>query len=104
MASDWPHTFLQPGCFCLAYLIQLHSEMSDSASVSDLRPPLIHDSITLDHTGRDLVTTYSLGMPLILLPLHRISLLGFLCKAYTLSSVNGPASLSKSSVSRFVLL
>ena len=20
MASDWPHTFLQPGCFCLAYI------------------------------------------------------------------------------------
>ena len=21
MASDWPRTFLQPGCFCLAYVV-----------------------------------------------------------------------------------
>ena len=30
MASDWPRTFLQPGCFCLALHSNVHSRKHDS--------------------------------------------------------------------------
>ena len=62
MASDWPCTFLQPGCFCLAYTLldeseeeqtglgkEVHSARGDSAITDSMTPFL---SRTREYNGK----------------------------------------------------